>query len=526
MRWNEHRLAACLMAETNRVRICVPVCVSSARELESAIARAAKAGDIIELRLDCLEPFEFEKALEGVGDFVPESARPTIMTLRPAEQGGRRELDYASRYVFWCSRNYPPHADLIDVELDLATGFASSDNLPPSPVKWEQIICSHHDFAGVPVDLEQIYERMASTPARILKIAIRAGDVTDCIPVFKLLERARREGREMIAIAMGTAGIATRILGPSRGAFLTYGALETDSATAPGQLTAKELRELYHIHGINEQTLIMGLVGLPVGHSVSPHVHNAAFAAAGVNAVYIPFEVRDLKSFFRRLIHPRTREIDWNLHGLSVTAPHKTAVMDYLDWVEPATKEIGAVNTVVVVGDALHGYNTDATSVLQPVIETLGPLRDARCAIVGAGGAASAALWSLRREGARATVFARNVETGKSLAEKFAARCENLEAARFDGFDLVINATPLGTRGQRENETPAISNQLRGARFAYDLVYNPIQTRFLREAREAGCETLGGLSMLVQQATEQFKLWTGAAAPIEVMRDAAGRALH
>jgi shikimate dehydrogenase len=164
--------------------------------------------------------------------------------------------------------------------------------------------------------------------------------------------------------------------------------------------------------------------------------------------------------------------------------------------------------------------------VLQPVIEKLGPLRDARCAIVGAGGAASAALWSLRREGARATVFARNVEKGKSLAEKFAARCENLEAARFDGFDLVINATPLGTRGQRENETPAISNQLRGARFAYDLVYNPIQTRFLREAREAGCETLGGLSMLVQQATEQFKLWTGADAPIEVMRDAAGRALH
>jgi 3-dehydroquinate dehydratase / shikimate dehydrogenase len=526
MRWNEHRLAACLMAESNRVRICVPVCVSIARELESAIARAAKAGDIIELRLDCLEPFEFEKALEEVEDFVRESARPTIMTLRPAEQGGRRELDYASRYVFWCSRNYPPHANLIDVELDLATGFASSDNPPPLPVKWERIICSHHDFAGVPANLEQIYERMASTPARILKIAVQAGDVTDCIPVFKLLERARREGREMIAIAMGTAGIATRILGPSHGAFLTYGALETDSATAPGQLSAKELRELYHIHGINEQTRIMGLVGLPVGHSVSPHVHNAAFAAAGVNAVYIPFEVRDLKSFFRRLIHPRTRELDWNLHGLSVTAPHKATVMDYLDWVEPAAKEIGAVNTVVVVGDALHGYNTDATSVLQPVLEKLGPLRDACCAIVGAGGAASAALWSLRREGARATVFARNVEKGKSLAEKFAARCENLEAARFDGFDLVINATPLGTRGQRENETPAISNQLRGARFAYDLVYNPIQTRFLREAREAGCETLGGLSMLVQQATEQFKLWTGADAPIEVMRDAAGRALH
>src|SRR5207244_2712425 len=126
----------------------------------------------------------------------------------------------------------------------------------------------------------------------------------------------------------------------------------------------------------------------------------------------------------------------------------------------------------------------------------------------------------------RVTVFARNVEKANSLAEKFGAGCENLEAARFDGFDLVINATPLGTCGQRENETPAISNQLRGARFAYDLVYNPTETEFMREARDAGCETLGGLSMLVQQATEQFKLWTGADAPIEAMRDAAERALQ
>src|SRR5260370_1365675 len=232
------------MEETNRVRICVPVCVSSVRELESALAGAATAGEIIEMRLDCLEPFEFEKGLERVG----ASRRPTIITFRPAEQGGQRELDYASRYFFW-SRN-PAHADLLDVELDLATGLASSENPPQLPVKWEQIICSHHDFAGIPVDLEQIYERLASTPARILKIAVRADDVTDCIPVFKLLERARRESRELIAIAMGTAGIATRLLGPSRGAFLTYGALQTDSATAPVHLTAKELLELYHIDRI------------------------------------------------------------------------------------------------------------------------------------------------------------------------------------------------------------------------------------------------------------------------------------
>jgi 3-dehydroquinate dehydratase/shikimate dehydrogenase len=524
MRWNEHRLAACLMEETNRVRICVPVCVSSVRALNHLSLLASEVGDLTELRFDCVESTELAQCLKESRKLMDSLDHPVIITFRPAEQGGKRALAHETRLQFWLF-DKPNGAAFFDIEFGLVTGLASS-TFTQDYLNWQTVICSHHDFVGVPADLEQLYERMASTPARILKIAVQADDVTDCIPVFKLLERARREGREMIAIAMGAAGIATRILGPSCGAFLTYGALETEHATAPGQLTARELRELYHIDAINRQTQIMGLIGLPVGHSVSPHIHNAAFAAAGVNAVYIPFEVRDAKSFFGRMVHPRTREIDWNLRGLSITAPHKATVMDYLDWVEPAAQEIGAVNTVVVVGDALHGYNTDATSVLQPVIEKLGSLRDSGCAIIGAGGAASAALWSLRREGARVAVFARNVEKANSLAKKFSARCEDLEAGSFDGFDLVINATPLGTCGQLENETPAISNQLRGARFAYDLVYNPTETRFLREARDAGCETLGGLSMLVQQATEQFKLWTGTDAPIEIMRDAAERALQ
>ena len=498
--------------------------MSSVRALNQLMLLASEVGDLIELRFDCVESTELGQCLKESRRLMDSLDHPVIITFRPAEQGGKRALAHETRLQFWLF-DKPNGAAFCDIEFDLVTGLASS-TFAKGCLDWQTVICSHHDFVGVPVDLEQIYERMAGTPARILKVAVHADDVTDCIPVFKLLERARREGREMIAIAMGAAGIATRILGPSRGSFLTYGALETDGATAPGQLTAKELRELYRVDRITEQTLIMGLVGLPVGHSVSPHVHNAAFAAAGVNGVYIPFEVRDAKSFFGRIVHPQTREIDWNLRGLSITAPHKATVMDELDWVEPAAQEIGAVNTVVVVGDALHGYNTDATSVLKPVIERFGSLRDSRCAIIGAGGAASAALWSLRREGACVTVFARNFQKTNSLAEKFGARYENLEAARFDAFDLVINATPLGTCGQRENETPAISDQLRGARFAYDLVYNPTETRFLREARDAGCETLGGLPMLVQQAAEQFKLWTGADAPIEVMRVAAERALQ
>jgi 3-dehydroquinate dehydratase / shikimate dehydrogenase len=516
----KHRLIACLM-ENNQTRICVPVCESDVANLSRTFARANEAGDIVEIRLDCLDAVEPD-GLGSITDLIRECDRLTIITLRPAEQGGHRDLDQASRVRFWNLQNCP--AAFLDIELDLVEEFAS--RTPAPQWDWRRIICSHHDFTGVPPDLDRIYERMAATPARVLKIAVRANDVTDCVAVFDLLARSRREGREMIAVAMGNAGIVTRILTPSRGAFLTYGALDDESATAPGQVTAKDLRELYRVQAINEQTSIMGLIGAPVTHSISPDIHNAAFSEAGINAVYIPLEVNDTNAFIKRMVRSRTRELDWNLRGLSVTAPHKTAVVAEMDWLDQAANEIGAVNTIVIEGEQLLGYNTDADALIGPLIEEFGTLRALRCAVIGSGGAASAALWSLRKERANATLFARSEGNAGALAARFEAECASLNVARFDGFDLVINATPLGTRGPLEFETPATARQLRGARLAYDLVYNPGETRFLREAREAGCNTIGGMSMLVSQAAEQFRLWTGTDAPVEAMHKAARRALE
>jgi shikimate dehydrogenase len=198
--------------------------------------------------------------------------------------------------------------------------------------------------------------------------------------------------------------------------------------------------------------------------------------------------------------------------------------MDQLDWIEPAAKEIGAVNTIVVADQSLRGYNTDALAVLQPVIDKRGALRDARCAVIGAGGVANAALWSLRNEGAQTTLFARDGAKGQALADKFGARFERLERNRWKGFDVLINATPLGTLGDLKDSTVATADQLQDAGLVYDLVYNPLETRLMREARGAGCEAIGGLSMLVLQAAEQFRLWTNEAAPLEVMQLAASHA--
>lgn len=511
------------MDSSQKPRVCISLCEPTVVALERAIAAAAEVCDLFEVRLDCLEPLELETGASSITKLLEQSACESILTFRPSQEGGRRALDDATRQTFWSDAIFS--SSFFDVELDLAEKFHNSETSPSMPIDWSRTICSHHDFAGVPDKLDQIYSRMSRTPARVLKIAVQAKDAIDCLTVFQLLERAREDGREMIAIAMGVAGVATRILGPSRGGFLTYASLDSETATAPGQISVSELMGVYRLEKLDRHTQILGLVGSPVSHSLSPQIHNAAFAATGINAVYIPFETRDIKTFFKRMIHPRTRELDWRLRGLSVTAPHKIAVMEHLDWIEPAAREIGAVNTIVAEAEALQGFNTDAPGFVKPLVQVFGDLRDARCAVIGAGGAASAALWSFKEAGAKATLFARDAAKASAVAERFGADWLQLEGARFEGFDIVVNATPLGTLGQFENETPATARQLRGARLVYDLVYNPTETKFLREAREARCPTLDGLVMLVAQAVEQFKLWTGAPPPESVMYEAAERGL-
>ncbi|HKP73373.1 MAG TPA: type I 3-dehydroquinate dehydratase, partial [Pyrinomonadaceae bacterium] len=374
------------MTTEHNVRLCVPVCVRRADELRAAFTRAAESGDLVELRLDCLEDdAQLEHAMRELHALIGSRAQDVILTLRPPEQGGSRELDAARRLRFW-SENFSPGSEVAayaDLELDLVALLEVRERGGARRlINWNKVICSHHDFACASDDLESIFTRMLGTPARILKLAVRARDITDCLAIFRLLERARSAGREMIAVAMGEAGLVTRILAPSRGAFLTYGALTREQATAPGQVTAADLRELYRLHTIDARTEVFGLVGSPVAHSLSPHMHNAAFGARGLNAVYVPFDVSDVSAFVRRMARPETRELQWNLRGFSVTAPHKSAIVGQLDWVEPPAVEMGAVNTVVVEGSELRGYNTDALAALAP-LEGLLELEGARVAVVG-----------------------------------------------------------------------------------------------------------------------------------------------
>ncbi len=492
------------------------------------MTRAAQVADLIELRLDCLAREEFAALRDKprLRALLMHAARPVILTLRAAEQGGRERYTADERARFWREifrdEELTARFAFADIELDLLETHLHGD----AALNRSKIICSHHDWTGDDATLAsvtRIYERARATRAHVIKIAVTATDATACLPLFQLLQRARGEGQELIAIAMGCAGLPTRVLAPAHGGFLTFAALDDKGATAPGQPTDADLRDLYRVHHINARTMLTGLVGAPVAHSLSPVIHNRAFAASRVDGVYLPLEVHDFAAFIKRIVRPATREIDFNWRGFSVTAPHKETALKHLDAIDAAARDTGAVNTIVIEGGALHGYNTDAAAVIAPLAGRI-DLKAARVAVIGAGGAARAALWSLREQGARTTVFARNMERARPVCTQFDAALAPLDGARFDGFDLVINATPLGTwtaDGAHERQTPARAEQLRGARLAYDLVYNPARTAFMREAEAAGCEATGGLAMLIGQAAMQYRLWTGDDAPVEVMRRAA-----
>jgi 3-dehydroquinate dehydratase/shikimate dehydrogenase len=502
----------------NNGKICVSVCAETADELFEQIKRAETLADVIEIRFDCLRKNEIKNAVEN----LPKTAKQYLATFRPKEQGGKRELILSERLKFWefffwanKKKNF-----WVDFEFDL--------NSIVKPEKHFTIISTHEFSDSSSVNSFVIYEVLANANTANIKIAVQTDDIADSIAAWKLLERAKRDNKNIIPIAMGEAGKWTRILGLAHGAFMTYAALESGKETASGQITAQDLIKTYRVKELDEQSEIYGIVGNPVSHSLSPDMHNAAFRFHNLNAVYIPFEVKNLDEFVAKFIREEIREIELNFKGFSVTIPYKQAIIKHLNSIDEAAKEIGAVNTVKIVGGKLHGYNTDAQGFIEPLKNIYGDLKNAKVAVLGAGGAARAAIYALKKESAKVAVFARNIEKARNLAEEFEIEFAELtnQHTALDAYDIIVNATPLGTKGEMENDTPATAEQLKNAHLVYDLIYNPFETRFLREAKSVGVPTIGGLAMLTAQAMAQSKVWTELEAPMKEMSRAALRKLQ
>jgi 3-dehydroquinate dehydratase / shikimate dehydrogenase len=496
----------------NHAKICAVITEENVEAARNAIKRAALEADIIEVRLDYLRDFDFTR-VDALGDLLDENSLPLILTCRDFDEGGKQKIDNSIRLPLLVE-GAKKFADYCDIE---AAHYEEAAKLSPDSAK---LIVSYHNFEETPASLSVIYERLTALPAAIHKIATRANHLTDSLATFQLLELAEKDGRTMIVLSMNEAGMITRLLGTSRGSFLTYGSLSDGKTSAPGQFSCNELRDIYRINHLTRETQITGVIGNPVSHSASPAMHNAAFAAHDLDFVYLPIEVQALAEFFTRFVVPKSREMRWNLRGLSVTIPHKVAVMPWLNEIDKTAATIGAVNTIVIEGAAIKGYNTDVQGALEP-LEKFCQLEGKRCAVAGAGGAARAVIYGLVERGVRVSVFARDLQKATRLTDDFEVEILPLESITSYQADILVNTTPIGMRGHSEGQSVVPQSSLQRYPIVYDLVYNPLDTRLLKEAREAGCLTIGGLEMLVAQAGLQFELWTGQRPDAELMRQAA-----
>ncbi len=499
----------------NDGKICVSVCAETADEMISKIRAATEYADLVEVRFDCLATDELQQLRSQIADLKFE--KPIVATYRSPEQGGKGSASLDDRIEFWNSES--EHYAAIDLEEDIS----------PRVTGGKMRIASHHDFSGVPEDVNSIYDRLAGSDPDVIKIAVTASDITDTIGIWKLLERARMSGKGFIPIAMGDAGKWTRILGSAHGAFLTFASPESGKETAPGQVNVSELLALYRVKHLDRKTKVHGILGDPVSQSLSTFMHNPAFVSQGFNGVFIPFQVKNIDEFMLRMVRPETREIDLNFGGFSVTMPHKQAIIKHLDAIDPTAEKIGAVNTIKIDDDGkLTGYNTDAHGFITPLKARYGDLDGARVAVFGAGGAARACVYSLKEAGATIELFVRSLEKARTFADEFNLSVDSIENFKVTNseqpatnvHDIIVDTTPVGMTGELEKESLLTADELMGVKFVYDLVTKPYDTPLVLEAKKAGIPAIGGMEMLVAQGAKQFEIWTGTKAPEEQMRAA------
>jgi 3-dehydroquinate dehydratase/shikimate dehydrogenase len=483
-------------------RICVAITGDSIQEMLATAELQVKENPFLEFRLDYLDnPLA---GLPKLKKFLSENSVVTaVATCRRVHNGGRFKGTPAAQIEI-LHKAIEAGCQLVDVELE--TAFAVKrpeiDKLRESAA----VILSHHDYEQTE-GLEAVYERMRKFQPDFYKLVSTAKSLHDNVTMIRFLEHVRNES-SAIGICMGDAGIISRVLGVRAGSEFTFAASGVGEETGPGQIAGRTLRETYRIDLVEPGTKVYGVAGNPVKQSLSPLMMNVAFRRETVNAVFLQLQtsrVKDLLSLVREI----------PMQGFAVTMPLKQDVIKHLERTDPLSEKVGAVNMVVRLPDGkLFGYNTDVTGIVQP-LEHRFALRNAKVLVLGAGGAARAAVFGLKDRDADVYVLNRTAETGLKLAREAHAktfRKENLAKAQ---WDIIINATPVGMSGNKQQYWLE-PNEV-NARIVFDLVYDPVETPLIQMARLRGAQVITGAEMFVYQGAEQFQIWTGKPAPREEM---------
>jgi 3-dehydroquinate dehydratase/shikimate dehydrogenase len=517
--------------------LCETVTGRTTAELRTA--RDAAVADMVELRLDGVADLDVAGALAG-------RRKPVVVTCRPQWEGGRFAGSEEERHRI-LSEAVSLGAEFVDVEwasLHAIHTPAFSDVVDTDP---SRVVVSSHDFDGVPLDVEARARDMRSYGAAVIKIAVMPRALRDTLPLLTIA----RDG-DAVVVGMGDAGLPTRLLAARFGSRWSY----AGNGVAPGQIPAERMLSQFRFRDIGPATRLFGVVSSTATHSFSPVMHNAAFAAAALDAVYVPLQTTEFGDFdeFAAAL---------GVEGVSVTIPFKGDALRAASDADDLTRQVGAANTLRRIrGDyrpdlvrsadssltrlaprsnAWEATNTDVAGFLAPLEQAFGrPLAGARASVIGGGGSARAVVVALLSRGARVTVHTRRREQAETVTDTLqldpasasapGATADGLHRAEIgewpirEGWDLLVNCTPLGSPTMRD-ESPLPGGPF-GGRLVYDLTYGAGESRLIRDAREAGCQTLDGLPMLIAQAERQFEWWTGRPPVAGVMRNAVERSVR
>jgi 3-dehydroquinate dehydratase / shikimate dehydrogenase len=485
--------------------ICVCIGRSRHRHLIAEHKHLVELGaELVELRLDYISgPINFKRLLK-------DCPGPIIVTCRRESDGGRFSGTEEQRQMI-LRQAIVEGVDYVDIEEDIAASI-------PRFGKTKRII-SLHDFRKTPDDLESIHARMAALDADIVKITTMANSPHDNVRMLRLVRDAKIP---TIGFCMGDIGIPSRVLSGRCGAPFVYSAFQRERTLAPGQLTFEEMRDIYRYDQIDDKTEVFGVIADPVGHSLSPLLHNRAFASLGMNRVYLPFRVPQdqLSQFFEDAA-------ELGIRGLSVTIPHKEKVLELLTKSTDLVEGIGACNTVIFKGADRLGYNTDCTAAVSSIEIALGgegTSEGKKVLLLGAGGAGRAIAFGFLKRGAEVTVSDVRADAAKRLASELDCKMVVWEERYKVQPDILINATPVGMH-PNVDETSYDKDRIRAGMLVFDAVYNPESTLLIKNAKDRKAKVVTGVEMFVRQAAHQFKYFTGEEAPTDLMKDTVRRAI-
>lgn len=490
--------------------ICVVIGRTRHKMMQIEIQEAVKRGaHMIELRLDFLARApDFKRLLAVRGS-------PLVATVRRPSDGGRFTGTEDERHVL-LRQAIVAGFDWVDLETDVADAIRRYKDV--------KRIVSYHNLRETPADLEDIHAAMCKQDADVIKLAVTAHHPEDNLRVLNLVKSAPKP---TVAFCMGDLGTVSRLLGAKYGSPFTYAAFNKERGIAPGLPSFDELRNVYYYERIGAQTAVYGVVGDPIGHSLSPLIHNKALRQLGIDGLYVPFRVpRTLLPAFVQSFE------EIGVRGLSVTLPHKEAAAALAAHQEEAVAQIGAANTLVHGDTGWTAYNTDATAALSALLDNVpetpegsqGWLRTRSVLILGAGGVARALAFALSRQVATLTITNRSADRAAQLAAAADCRFVDWTARHSVLCDLVINCTSVGMH-PNVDESPLHHSFFKPGLMVFDTVYTPETTLLVKEARSRGCHVLTGVEMFVRQAALQFQLFTGKEPPLELMTQVVRRAL-